>query len=290
MNMRVAHRVDDTGIGWIEFSCEDPSPVMGSGSLAGLRAAIDALAGSAVAAVVVTSTTDVGLSKGADLNWLASLKDPAAACEYSRKGQRLFEALEGLAVPTLCAIHGPCIGPGLELALACRARIASDDPTTQFGFGEQSALVIPCWGGCVRLPQLVGAEEALDRMISGEPVGARDALNTGYIDELVPASRLQEEARFAARRAGNSGPAVRLTPPRPDSALFGRMRALARMRPADHQVAALAAVEVVERGIRLQRRAASEIETTAFGQLALNASTRSALAAAASRSGPTRGH
>src|SRR5262249_42705539 len=108
----------------------------------------------------------------------------------SAQGQDLFGKLEGLSVPTLAVIHGPCLGGGLELALACDYRVALDQPRTQLGLPEIELGLVPGWGGTQRLPRVIGMEPALKIILRGRRVGAREALSWGLVDAL---GRTQQE-------------------------------------------------------------------------------------------------
>ena len=282
MSTGVGHWLDSDKIGWIEFAgTGNRGVVIDSQALAGLRGALDELRLKSAVALVVVGSEPSGFVNGPDPGWLASLRDPAGASEYSRKGQRLMDALESIGVPSVCALHGNCLGPGLEVALACQARIAADEPRLRLGFGALGSLMIPAWGGCVRLPRLVGAEEALERLLSAEPIDAEAAFARGYLDEVVPAHRLRDAAKAMAGQAARFGAPARLGPQSASPGLFGRMREKANLLRGARRTAGLSAVEVVERTLGMHKKASMEIETHAFGQLTLEPVWRSDVSAAA---------
>ncbi|NIR38494.1 MAG: fatty acid oxidation complex subunit alpha FadJ, partial [Actinobacteria bacterium] len=108
--------------------------------------------------------------------------------------------------PVVAAIHGPALGGGLELALACSARVASDDPRTRLGQPEVQLGLIPGAGGTQRLPRLVGLELGLDLVTSGRSLRPSKARAAGLVDEVVPKDRLLEAAaRRALDAVGGSG-------------------------------------------------------------------------------------
>ena len=111
---------------------------------------------------------------------------------YSLKAQELTERIESSRAPFVAAVAGPCLGMGLEIALACAYRIASDNPETYFGMNGVEAGLIPCAGGTQRLPRLIGTKEALDMILSGDSFQSNEALELGLIDEIVPEEILQE--------------------------------------------------------------------------------------------------
>src|SRR5207302_8463702 len=110
--------------------------------------------------------------------------------------------------PVVAAIHGPALGGGLELALACASRIASDDRRTQLGQPEVQLGVIPGAGGTQRLPRLIGIAQALDLILTGKSVRAAKARKLGLVDEVVPKAILLEVARKRAAElaAGTHAP------------------------------------------------------------------------------------
>ncbi len=104
----------------------------------------------------------------------------------SRRGYDLYERLAAVKYPTLALIKGFCMGGGMELAMACRYRVAVDDPGTRMGLPEVMLGILPAWGGVKRLPQLLGAPAAFDLMLSGKTVDAKKAKKLGLVDEAVP--------------------------------------------------------------------------------------------------------
>src|SRR5512144_564641 len=153
----------------------------------------------AVLAVVIASAKRDGFIAGAKIEMIQNVKSAAEAEELSRVAQRQFDDLERSAKPVVAAIHGACLGGGLELALACRWRVATDDRRTQLGLPEVQLGLIPGAGGTQRLPRLVGIAAALDLILAGKSVKARKALKLGLVDEVVPAPILLEVARRRAR-------------------------------------------------------------------------------------------
>ncbi|MEA3152245.1 MAG: 3-hydroxyacyl-CoA dehydrogenase / enoyl-CoA hydratase / 3-hydroxybutyryl-CoA epimerase [Gammaproteobacteria bacterium] len=113
---------------------------------------------------------------------------------------RLFRRLETLGKPFVAAIHGLALGGGLELALACHQRIASDEDTTRLGLPEVKLGLLPGAGGTQRLPRLAGPKAAFDLLLGGEPVSARRGLELGIVDEIVPKDALLATARQRADR------------------------------------------------------------------------------------------
>lgn len=135
--------------------------------------------------VILRSAKKDSFVAGADIRELAELPSPQAARELSEQGQRLFDKLAGLSIPTVAVISGPCLGGGLELALACDYRVLVNQPRTQLGFPEVELGLIPAWGGTQRLPRIVGLERGLQMILSGRRLRAREALAWALADALT---------------------------------------------------------------------------------------------------------
>src|SRR5512141_843475 len=153
----------------------------------------------AVRAIVIASGKPDGFIAGAKIEMLQKVRSAAEAEALARAGQRGFDALERFPKPIVAAIHGACLGGGLELALACHWRIATDDGKTQLGQPEVMLGLIPGLGGTQRLPRLVGIATALDLILTGKSLKARKAKKIGLVDELVPTPILLQVAKQRAR-------------------------------------------------------------------------------------------
>lgn len=147
-----------------------------------------------VRAVVFTSGKKDSFIAGADIRMIQSVETVDQAAELSRSGQRAMARIEAFRVPVVAAIHGPCLGGGLELALACAGRVASDDKKTKLGLPEVQLGLLPAAAGTQRLPRLVGVQVALDLMLTGKQLDARRAKKVGLVDDVVPAPVLLEVA------------------------------------------------------------------------------------------------
>src|SRR2546422_814446 len=156
---------------------------------------------SAVKAILLASAKPDSFVAGADIEMLSRIKTAAEASALARGGQQAMQRLEdaGKRKPVVVAIHGAALGGGLELALACTYRIASDDRRTQLGQPEVQLGLIPGAGGTQRLPHLIGIAQALDLILTGKSVRAQKARKLGLVDEVVPKAILLEVARRRAR-------------------------------------------------------------------------------------------
>lgn len=135
---------------------------------------------------------------GAKIEVLSTVKSASEATRLARRGQEGFNRLDHFPKPTIAAINGACLGGGLELALACDYRIATDGAKTSLGFPEVQLGLIPGAGGTQRLPQLIGAQAALDLILTGRTVKSQKARRLGIVDEVVPAPILLDVAKQRA--------------------------------------------------------------------------------------------
>ena len=138
-------------------------------------------------------------SAGADLNEIAALNGPTAFA-FSRMGQALMNEIERFPAPVCAAIFGYCLGGGLDLALACHARIAS--PHAVFGHRGSALGLITGWGGTQRLPRLVGKDRALEMFVAAEKVQAVHALRIGLIDAIADDPVAEAIRRIGAAERG----------------------------------------------------------------------------------------
>jgi 3-hydroxyacyl-CoA dehydrogenase/enoyl-CoA hydratase/3-hydroxybutyryl-CoA epimerase len=149
--------------------------------------------------LIIRSGKPSGFIAGADVDEFGEVKDAEGALAIVRRGWDTFERLARVKYPTLALIKGFCLGGGLELALACRYRVAVDEPGTRLGLPEVMLGIVPGWGGIRRLPRLVGAPAALDMLLTGKTVDARRAKKMGLVDESVPVRIMESTARGVLR-------------------------------------------------------------------------------------------
>ena len=144
-----------------------------------------------VRGVVITGEGEKAFVAGADIAELARMGS-IDGIGVSRQGQDAFRRLERMGKPVVAAVNGYALGGGMELALACHLRVASEK--ARFGLPEVKLGIIPGYGGTVRLPRIVGRGRALEMILTGEMVDARRALDMGLVNRVVP----PEETRSAA--------------------------------------------------------------------------------------------
>ena len=231
--------------------------------------------------VVLVSGKNGSFIAGADVTAIGALTDREEVLALIRRAHEAFNRLADLACPTVAAIDGVCLGGGAELALACKSRLASDDPRTQIGFPEVLLGIFPGFGGSQRLPRLVGLSAALDMILTGRALDARRAEKIGLVSRAVPSAWLIERAHeqietLAARpsRRRRAGPRSRGLAgwfldrtPFGQPMVLGRARAMIQARTEGHYPAPLAAIEVIERTLRLPLEAGLAIESARVSDL-----------------------
>ena len=149
--------------------------------------------------LIIRSGKASGFIAGADIDEFTAIATEEGAVALVKRGWDTFERLAAVRYPTLALIRGYCLGGGLELALACRYRVAVDETATRMGLPEVMLGIVPGWGGLKRLPRVAGAPAALDLMLTGKTVDARRARKLGIVDEAVPARIMENTARGVLR-------------------------------------------------------------------------------------------
>ena len=166
-----------------------------------LHAALEELAGrDDVRVLVLRGAGEKAFAAGADIADLYGRTSREALLAING---RLFQAVEDFPLPTVAAVRGYALGGGLELALACDLRVLADD--AKLGLPEVSLGIFPAAGGTRRLPRLVGDGLARELVFTGRTVGAEEALRIGLANRVVPAGRLEEEARALALEIAKNG-------------------------------------------------------------------------------------
>jgi len=161
-------------------------------------------------AVIVISGKKSGFIAGADIKEFTSITNIEEGFRLIHGGQEVLNRLEALRCPTVAAIHGFALGGGLELALACRYRVAVNDEKLSLGLPEVQLGIHPGFGGTVRTVRLIGVRPAMEMMLTGKPLRADKALRLGLVDKLVSADELRAAAKDLALKA-----------PRPHQPPFG---------------------------------------------------------------------
>ncbi|MBY6106709.1 fatty acid oxidation complex subunit alpha FadJ [Ferrimonas balearica] len=232
---------------------------------------------SSIKGVVFTSGKPGSFIAGADIAMLAACKNTDDAYQISRGAQQLFNELAALNVPVVAAIDGPCLGGGLELALACDYRICSDSAKTVLGVPEVQLGLLPGGGGTQRLPRLVGVARSLDMMLSGRQLRAKQAKKFGLVEETVPLSVLVDVAREYALKGKRKAvkPNLKGAEKLLESTAFGRKvifdqagkKVLAKTQ--GNYPAPLKIIDCVRTGLEKGLDAGYEVEARHFGELVM---------------------
>ncbi|MBS0289466.1 MAG: enoyl-CoA hydratase/isomerase family protein [Proteobacteria bacterium] len=192
--------INEDNILWLTFNRKDSSVnSLNESTLREFDQILDRInEQSEIKALIISSGKKSGFIVGADISQFKSLSNAQEATELIREGQKIFNKLEQLKIPTIALIDGVCLGGGLELTLACNYRIAHDSPKTRLGLPEVKLGIQPGWGGTVRLPKLIGAKAAMEVILSGRTLSAKSAKKMGIIHEALPLRLLLKAARHYA--------------------------------------------------------------------------------------------
>jgi len=249
---------------------------LGRGMLTELDALLSDLeARPGVKGIVLRSGKPENFIAGADIKDFLKIRSALEGETLSRQAHSILDRLVALPCPVVAAIHGSCLGGGLEIALACRYRIASDHAKTAIGLPEVMLGIIPGAGGTQRLPRLIGLAGSLDLILTGRTVRPRRALKAGIVDEVVPVSILLEVARRAARSLSDGS----LDPRRRGITLLERLgrpivfrkaRASVQKKTGGHYPAPPRAIDAVEKGTATSLSEGLKIEARHFGELAVS--------------------
>ncbi|MGC9421627.1 MULTISPECIES: fatty acid oxidation complex subunit alpha FadJ [Vibrio] len=214
---------------------------------------------------------------GADVRMLDACRSASEAQALATQGQQMFQQLQAFPFPVVAAIHGPCLGGGLELALACDYRVCSDDDKTRLGLPEVMLGLLPGSGGTQRLPRLIGLLPALDLMLTGKQIRAKKAKKLGVVDACVPESVLLDVARHFIGDKGKKRSQVKLPLKEKLIAntglgrklIFDQARKKTMQKTRGNYPAAEAILEVIETGLDQGLKAGLAIEAIRFGELVM---------------------
>jgi len=293
--LRVERRDGGIAIVWIDVPGEEVN-LLKRGFDQELNRVLDALeAAPGLAAVVLASAKPDSFIAGADVHVIRELESAEEASRLARAAQQMVERLASFAHPIVAAIHGTCLGGGLEMALACHERVASDHEKTELGQPEVRLGLVPAAGGTVRLPRLIGLEHALDLILSGKKIRAKQAKTLGLVDDVVHPSIVLDVALERAKRLatsadkhapglaertrnaiGSAANPERLKElllednPAGRKLLFGIARKKVLARTHGKMPAPLRALEVIKQGVDDGVDAGLRAEAKAFGELAVS--------------------
>ncbi len=241
-----------------------------------------------VKGIVIASGKADSFIVGADIKMLRAAKTSEAATTLSRVGQKALERIERSRMPVVAAIGGACLGGGLELALACRARVAGSEKHVKLGLPEVQLGILPGMGGTQRLPRLVGVRSALDLLLTGKQLDGRRALAIGLVDEVVPSAvvvdvaaghalrlaseKTDDKKRHGLRELFDTGELEELAlaeNPLGRKVLFDQAKKKLLVKTHGHYPAPERILDVVRAGLERGVRHGFEAESQAFGELAV---------------------
>ncbi len=238
---------------------------------------------SALKAIVIQSAKNGIFIAGADIKEIENITEVADGKVKAQAGQQVFNKLADLPTPTVAVIDGAALGGGCELALACRYRIATFNDKVRIGLPEVNLGFVPGFGGCVRLPRLIGLQQALKLIVSATPVGSSAALKIGLVDRLYPSVGLADRVReFLDEIAKEPKKRIFRKPALKGFDAFLEKTSLGQILLFSQTIksvkkatkgfypAPLKAVEVIRKTQYLDRTTALDIESTAFAQLAVS--------------------
>jgi 3-hydroxyacyl-CoA dehydrogenase/enoyl-CoA hydratase/3-hydroxybutyryl-CoA epimerase len=232
------------------------------------------------AAVIVSRKPSIFIA-GADIDEIRAMKKADDFRAAISKAHEIFNMIESLKIPVIAAVNGACMGGGSEMILACDYRLASDDPSTKIGLPEVNIGIIPGFGGCVRLPRVIGYQAALDMIVKGASIDSRKAEKLGLVDGVYHPSALEARAIEFARDVASKGKrrkryqpkgavmaAMELLPAR--MFVIHKAKSFTRKQIGVHYPAPIKAIDVVDQTYGMSDQArALQIEMEAFCEVAI---------------------
>ncbi len=276
MSAAPGHLTIEDGVAWLVL--DDPAKkvnTLSTRAMEWLEERLDEVLRARPAGLVVASGKPDGFVAGADVEELRAATDRDRVLDLLARGHRILARLAALPFPTVAAIHGACLGGGLELALACRHRVATDHPKTRLGLPEVQLGLIPGLGGTQRLPRLVGVAAALDLILTGRAVDARKARRIGLVDAVchpavlrtAAAGLLRSPGRRPARPLASRAADLLARTPLGGKVVWERARSRVLAETGGHYPAPLVALAVARDGLSLPLARGLDVEAGAFAEL-----------------------
>jgi 3-hydroxyacyl-CoA dehydrogenase/enoyl-CoA hydratase/3-hydroxybutyryl-CoA epimerase len=195
------HEQDAQGLVWLTFDkLGESANTFSREALQELDTALEEIRLANPKGLVIRSAKDSFIA-GADVEEFTRFKSAEEALSFVRLGWDVFGKLKLLPFPTTAMVNGYCMGGGFELALACKYRVALDDPKVRFAFPEVMLGIMPAWHGVQWLPRLIGPVAAMDLLLTGKAVDAKRGKRMGLVDQAVPLRVLENTARMVTLEA-----------------------------------------------------------------------------------------
>ncbi|WP_144097527.1 3-hydroxyacyl-CoA dehydrogenase NAD-binding domain-containing protein [Croceicoccus sediminis] len=272
---------DADGVATITLDNADaPMNIISLDFVADMEEAIASVTADADVTGVILTSAKSAFMAGADLKYMVNAYDGMTKREhlgFSQKVSGMLRSIERSGKPWVAIIDGLALGGGLELALACHRRIATDNPGTAVGLPEVNVGLLPGAGGTQRLLRIAGVKAALDLLLSGRQIDAEEALSLGIVDEIAPAGDAAAKAKawlatnpdpvkpWDVKRAKAPQPLGILVPS--DAADYSMAAAMVAKKAGYNQPAAAAILKTVYEGAQLPIDKALSVESKYFAQL-----------------------
>ncbi|MGB5802485.1 MAG: enoyl-CoA hydratase-related protein, partial [Vibrio anguillarum] len=233
--------------------------------------------------MVIHSLKPDNFIAGADVRMLNACQSASEAQALAKQGQEMFQTLSDLPFPVVAAIHGPCLGGGLELALACHYRVCSDADITRLGLPEVQLGLLPGSGGTQRLPRLIGLLPSLDLILTGKQLRAKKAKQLGVIDACVTETILLDVAKKYVldnsgkkRHQANTSAKEKLISHTQlgRKLIFDQAAKKTKQKTRGNYPAADAILEVIRHGLDRGLKAGLELEAKRFGDLVMSSESK----------------
>ncbi|GBL01211.1 fatty acid oxidation complex subunit alpha FadJ [Vibrio harveyi] len=236
---------------------------------------------SGVKGMIIHSLKPDNFVAGADVRMLEACTTASEAEALAKQGQELFQQLSDLPYPVVAAIHGPCLGGGLELALACDYRVCTDSDKTRLGLPEVQLGLLPGSGGTQRLPRLVGLLPSLDLILTGKQLRAKKAKKLGVVDACVPETILLDVAKQLIEKGKNKGNKKQSTKEKLMSGsglgrkfVFEQAAKKTNEKTRGNYPATVAILEVIQHGLEKGFAQGQELEAKRFGELVMSSESK----------------
>ncbi|HGY9567069.1 TPA: fatty acid oxidation complex subunit alpha FadJ [Vibrio harveyi] len=234
-----------------------------------------------VKGMIIHSLKPDNFVAGADVRMLEACTTANEAEALSKQGQELFQQLSDLPYPVVAAIHGPCLGGGLELALACDYRVCTDSDKTRLGLPEVQLGLLPGSGGTQRLPRLIGLLPSLDLILTGKQLRAKKAKKLGVVDACVPETILLDVAKQLIEKGKNKGKKKQSTKEKLMSGsglgrkfVFEQAAKKTNEKTRGNYPATVAILEVIQHGLEKGFAQGQELEAKRFGELVMSSESK----------------
>ncbi|MFV8431710.1 fatty acid oxidation complex subunit alpha FadJ [Vibrio owensii] len=236
---------------------------------------------SGVKGMIIHSLKPDNFVAGADVRMLEACTTANEAEALAKQGQELFQQLSDLPYPVVAAIHGPCLGGGLELALACDYRVCTDSDKTRLGLPEVQLGLLPGSGGTQRLPRLIGLLPSLDLILTGKQLRAKKAKKLGVVDACVPDTILLDVAKQLIEKGKNKGKKKQSTKEKLMSGsglgrkfVFEQAAKKTNEKTRGNYPATVAILEVIQHGLEKGFAQGQELEAKRFGELVMSSESK----------------